>query len=294
MSELGWAISAHQLWQAGWTASCGWCTAGPLLFYLYSPLCWESSGWHWVFKHLLQDLIHTENSYLFILSLFIAFCLVSPLIQGIHKAMKGGLASGCVLWLLIASVLFLCPFPMSIWWISVPRSRAGVGIGWMVALIQIIQRKQPERLAARRECIAKVGINPSPITGKMFAEVREESLAEILHGSNWLFKGLGENLTAKPDYYFFSPVMPTFLPFFWFTTIAIVLLNHYMYHGGTWWDMEGVQHCLENSVVWRKRQRCTWRMSFVRSIRNISQLMWFSSWWQVFLFLSAFFFVNES
>lgn len=54
----------------------------------------------------------------------------------------------------------------------------------MVALIQIIQRKQPERLAARRECIAKVGINPSPITAKMFAEVREESLAEILHGSN--------------------------------------------------------------------------------------------------------------
>lgn len=37
--------------------------------------------------------IHT----LFIPSLFIAFCLVSPLIQGIHKAMKGGLASGCVL-----------------------------------------------------------------------------------------------------------------------------------------------------------------------------------------------------
>lgn len=48
---------------AGWTTGCGWCTAGPLQFYLYSPLYWESSGWHWVFKHLLQDLIHTENSY---------------------------------------------------------------------------------------------------------------------------------------------------------------------------------------------------------------------------------------
>jgi len=44
----------------------------------------------------------------------------------------------------------------------------------MVALIQIIQRKQPERLAASRVCIARVGINLFPLTGKMFTKVREE------------------------------------------------------------------------------------------------------------------------
>lgn len=173
VSELGWAISAHQLWQDGPQA-----VAGALLGHSSStsiPLCIGSLQGDTGFlntysKTLFIQRIHT----LFILSLFIAFCLVSPLIQGIHKAMKGGLASRCVIWLLIASVLFLCPFPMSIWWISVPGSHAGVGLGWMVALIQIIQRKQPERLAASRVCIARVGINLFPLTGKMFTKVREE------------------------------------------------------------------------------------------------------------------------
>lgn len=59
LSELGRAGAAHRLG----TASRGWCTAGPLLFRLYSSLYWESSGWHRVFERLLQDLIHTENSY---------------------------------------------------------------------------------------------------------------------------------------------------------------------------------------------------------------------------------------
>lgn len=56
-------------------------------------------------KTLFIPRIHT----LFIPSLFIAFCLVSPPIQGIHKAMKGGLASACVLRMLMAPALFWCP-----------------------------------------------------------------------------------------------------------------------------------------------------------------------------------------
>lgn len=51
---------------------------------------------------LFIERIHT----LFIPSLFIALCLVSPLIQGIHQAVKGGLASGCVLRMLMDLLSF--------------------------------------------------------------------------------------------------------------------------------------------------------------------------------------------
>lgn len=56
-------------------------------------------------KALFLERIHT----LFIRSLFIALCLVSPLIQGTHKAVKGGLASACVLRMLMPLALFWCP-----------------------------------------------------------------------------------------------------------------------------------------------------------------------------------------
>lgn len=96
VSELGRAIAAHRLGPAGLQAVADAplghsCSA-------FIPLCIGSlqggTGFLNTYsKTLFIQRIHT----LFIPSLFIAFCLVSPLIQGIHKAMKGGLASGCVL-----------------------------------------------------------------------------------------------------------------------------------------------------------------------------------------------------